>query len=254
MPHPIAPIFAQACAQECDDDFVLGEPLPALEQLGRLEHVGDLAQWWWFNPSGHTMCGLRVWDSPATNQRLLGVAQWHHLAPSVVIYAAGSLAELSLSEALARTVSGVFEQHACDGDHPILPTLPSGVDLRQVESLIPVVWSALRTAFCNAAGTQSERCIRTTTYAMLAKPVDPRGRANLETKIGMLDAAEDLRKLAHLSGSTSRVDAFLDSLDELRKAREQWSTDTRASRDDVAQWWQLVTAQDHLNAERALIC
>jgi hypothetical protein len=56
---------------------VLARPLDAFSVLHNFDRFFDIAQRWWFNPLGSTMCGLRLFDAGELDTRLVSVAWFH---------------------------------------------------------------------------------------------------------------------------------------------------------------------------------
>jgi hypothetical protein len=116
---------------KADDLGVLAKPLEAFSVLHDFERYFDIAQWWWFNPFGSTMCGLRLFDAVELDTRLVTVAQFHERSREITVYAAGQRAKLVDLHALAPVIERVFSRYGYAHSPKFLPHPPTGIDLRR---------------------------------------------------------------------------------------------------------------------------
>jgi hypothetical protein len=103
---------------------VLARPLEAFSIPHDFKRFFDIAQWWWFNPRGSTMCALRLFDFMPTKTRLVTVAQFHGRSREITVYAAGSRARLVDLRTLAPVIERVFSRYGFAHSSKFLPHLP----------------------------------------------------------------------------------------------------------------------------------
>lgn len=245
-------VFETAIARKLDADGVLATPIHAYEALRRYPRRIDVAQWWWFNPFGFTFCGLRIWDSDDLRHRMIGVVQWHPKFPDDIVYAAGAREQLMDPSALARAASGMFRRHARSSPAAILPSLPTGIDFRSANAMLPLLATRVREQILAVAAHQERRALLATCAFMEAAHGDPYQRCSMEMLGAERASLPRLRELASDEDAFRRLEAEIGRIEVICGASSA-AGDGLPTEDEVLRWWTLVTDAAHLDAERSLI-
>ena len=209
---------------------MLAKPLEAFSVLHDFERYFDIAQWWWFNPFGSTMCGLRLFDAVELDTRLVTVAQFHERSREITVYAAGQRAKLADLRALARVIDCVFSRYGYAHSPRFLPHLPTGIDLRRPSQVFPMLMPFVRDGFFTAARGQTRETVLRACRFMESYPNDPFERTKHEVLEAMGESPSgDAVRDAGSGGDGPPID------------------------DDLQRWWSLVTDAQHVEIERELV-
>lgn len=246
-------VFETAIARKRDANGVLATPIHALEALWHHPRRVELAQWWWFNPFGFTFCGLRMWDSEDGQHRLIGVAQWHPQMPDLVVYAAGSREHLMDPSVIADVANGVFACHGRAGPAPILPTLPTGIDLRGTNAYFPFLAMRLRERMLELAAREDRRSLLTTSAFLEATRGDPYQRCSMDFLGADRAAIPKLRELAVDDSAANALQQEVERIVSLCGEDASSPSGDASTEDEVRRWWELVTHPEHLESERSII-
>jgi hypothetical protein len=129
---------------------VLARPFEAFSIPHDFEDIFDIVQWWWFNPFGSTMCGLRLFDAVELDTKLVPAAQYHGRSCEITVYAAGPRAKLVDLRTLALVIERVFSRYGYAHSPKFLPHLPTGVVLRRAAQVFLTLMPVLRDGFLAA--------------------------------------------------------------------------------------------------------
>ena len=222
-------LFSDAMSASRDEFGVLDVPIEAFDELQDWDQIADIVQWWWFNPLGCTMCTLRVWDSEDGSVRLVGTAQFHPRNRQIIVFAAAPRRQAVELGFLCGLVGRVFENYAWHADLAILPTLPTGVDVRRTALHFPRMLSVIESSFFSAARHQSLSTVLETCQSMENHPLDPYERTKHE------------------------VLAAIDGAARGKRTKPDPANSGPPTNEDLRRWWKLVTDSEHVELERSLV-